>query len=154
MHKGHTPGIYWPMKSKKTQYIAYAVVAGFVILTWLCFWFLKFEQSFPDRFTALGVLFGGLGIVGLLFTMVQDSRSRSDMADAILRLDAQNKLQLEILYLQCITAEMNGMKLLAEHFPNDYPLAGLKTIVGKCRSEIYFSRERARELLGIKPRDL
>jgi hypothetical protein len=76
------------------------------------------------------------------------------MAEAITKIEAQNKLQLEMLYLQTITAEMEGYRILREQYPEHYAKEGTRGLIERCRKEFWFAKERAREQLGIKPTDI
>ena len=98
----------------------------------------------------LGVLFTIWSLVGLLVTLHRSAVSQSEMARAIEKIQEQNQLHLEGLFLQAVSAELNGMGVL---FTHARPSVGSQTNedrMKKMQLELNMAKLRYAELLGIK----
>jgi hypothetical protein len=101
----------------------------------------------------LGVLFTIWSLVGLLVALHRSAVSQSEMIRAIEKIEEQNRLHLEGLFLQAVAAELNGMGVLFTHARSSVGSQTNEDRMKKMQLELNMAKLRYAGLLGIKITD-
>ena len=98
----------------------------------------------------LGVLVTIWSLVGLLVTLHRSVVSQNEMARAINKIEEQNRLHLEGLFLQAVSAELNGMGVLFTHARASVGSQSNEERMKSMQRELNMAKLHYAELLGIK----
>lgn len=146
-------------------------VAVVIFGTWAVFWFSNLGISNPtergqfgDKFGALNALFTGLALFGLIWTLIREAETKSELAQILVRLERQNaileaqktgleeqnKRFLDSLYVQSVAAELQGWAACFEHARPKVGSDNNMERMLKLLRDLNFAKLQAAERAGVK----
>lgn len=106
-------------------------------------------SKFPT-YDQLGALYVIWSLAGLILALLDSNDSKRELARAIAKLEEQNQLHLEGLFIQSVSAELSGMGVLFEHMRGHVNSENNENRMKEMQRELNMAKLRYAERLGFK----
>lgn len=108
------------------------------------------DYELLPSYDQLGALFVIWSLAALILALFDGNDSRRELARAIAKLEEQNQLHLEGLFLQSASAELAGMGVLFEHIRKHVNSENNEKRMLEMQRELNMAKLRYAERLGFK----